>query len=221
MTAIRALLRRDLLLLIRQRGELALPLIFMVLVVSLFPLGIGPGPELLARIAPGVIWIAALLSALLTLDTIFRADFDDGSLDQYLVAGVSLPAVALAKAFAHWLATGLPIVLLAPLLGIWLQLPGNAILALVESLLLGTPVLSLMGGVGVALTVSLRRGGQLLALLIFPLLVPVLVFGTGAVDSAALGLPVQQQLLLLAALLIFSISTAPFAMAAALRISLS
>jgi len=216
-----ALMRRDLLLAFRRRTELMYPVMFLLVVVSLFPLGIGPGPALLARIAPGVLWIAALLATVISLDGLFRSDFEDGTLEQYLISGHPLTLIALAKIVAHWLVAGLPLVLLSPLLAIWMNLPYQAMGVMVSSLALATPILSLIGAIGVGLTVSLRRGGQLLSLLVFPLYVPVLIIATGGIMAAADGLPYSAFLGLLLAGLITSITLAPFATAAALKISLS
>lgn len=219
--ALLALLRRDLLLALRRRTELLFPVIFILVVVSLFPLGIGPSPDLLARIAPGVLWIAALLATVISLDSLFRSDFEDGSLEQFLISGQSLTLVALAKIIAHWLVAGLPLVLLSPLLGLWMNLPLRAMGVMIASLALGTPILSLIGAIGVGLTISLRRGGQLLSLLVFPLYVPILIIATGAIMAAVDGLPYSPFLGLLLAGLIISVTLAPFAAAAAIRISLS
>jgi heme exporter protein B len=216
-----ALLRRDLLLAFRRRTELLYPVMFLLVVVSLFPLGIGPGPDLLARIAPGVLWIAALLATVISLDSLFRSDFEDGTLEQYLISGHPLTLIALAKTLSHWLVAGLPLVLLSPLLAIWMNLPARAMGVMVASLALATPILSLIGAIGVGLTVSLRRGGQLLSLLVFPLYVPVLIIATGGIMAAADGLPYAAFLGLLLAGLITSLTLAPFATAAALKISLS
>lgn len=216
-----ALLRRDLLLAFRHRGELANPLIFFLMVVTLFPLGVSPEIGLLRKIAPGVIWIAALLSALFSLESLFRSDFDDGALEQLLLSPQPLALMVLAKVMAHWLVSGLPMLLFAPVLGLLLAMPTDAIWILMATLVIGTPLLSLIGAVGVALTVGLRRGGLLLSLLILPLYVPVLIFATSAVGAAAAGVPVAGQLYLLGALLVLAMMLAPFAIAAALRISLS
>lgn len=218
--ALLALLRRDLLLAYRHRGEMLNPLIFFAIVVSLFPLGISPESSVLATLAPGVIWIAALLSVLLSLDSVFRSDFEDGSLEQLLLSPYPLTVLLLAKMAAHWLVTGLPLVLAAPVLGVVLHLPTAALPTLVATLALGMPVLSLIGAIGMALTVGLRRGGVLLSLLVLPLYVPVLIFGATAVDAAAVGLDVSGHLALLGALLLFAISLAPLAVAAALRVSI-
>ena len=216
-----ALLRRDLLLAFRRRTELLFPVIFLLVVVSLFPLGIGANPALLQAVAPGVIWVAALLAALLSIENVFRSDFEDGSLEQYLLSSHPLSVLVLAKITAHWLVTGLPLLLISPLLGILMGLPIDAIKILFITLLLGTPVLSLIGAVGVALTVGLRKGGMILSLLVLPLYVPVLIFASSAVDTAATGLPVTAHLSLIAALLLLALSLSPFATAAALRVSLS
>lgn len=216
-----ALLRRDLTLAMRHRSEIANPLLFFVLVVSLFPLGLGPEAHTLQTIAPGVIWVAALLAALLSLEGIFRSDFEDGSLEQLLLSPHPLAALVLTKVIAHWLVSGLPLILVAPLLGVLLQLPEAAMGALLATLALGTPVLSLVGSIGVALTVGLRRGGVLLSLLVLPLYVPVLVFASSAVSDAAIGLTIIAQLYFLGALLALALTLAPLAAAAALRISVS
>jgi heme exporter protein B len=220
-TAFIALLRRDFLLAYRRRAELLQPLVFLLVVVTLFPLGVGPSPGLLANIAPGVIWIAALLATVLSLDSLFRSDFEDGTLEQMVLSGQSLALIALARTVAHWLVAGLPIVLLSPLLAMWMNLPDEGLLILIESLAIGTPVLSLIGAIGGALTVSLKRGGQLLSLLVFPLYVPLLILATSAVSSAVAGLPYTGQLGLMTAGLIASMTLAPFATAAALKLSLS
>ena len=215
------LIRRDLMLAVRHRAEMANPILFFVLVTSLFPLGIGANPALLQAVAPGVIWVAALLAALLSIENVFRSDFEDGSLEQYLLSSHPLSVLVLAKITAHWLITGLPLLLISPLLGILLGLPVDAIKVLFITLLLGTPVLSLIGAVGVALTVGLRKGGMILSLLVLPLYVPVLIFASSAVDAAAAGLPVTAHLSLITALLVLALSLSPFATAAALRVSLS
>jgi len=216
-----ALLRRDLLLAFRRRSELLFPVIFVLVVVSLFPLGIGPGPALLARIAPGVVWIAALLATVVSLDSLFRSDFEDGTLEQFVISGHPLALISLAKVIAHWLVAGLPLVLMSPLLGLWMNLPARSYGVMIASLALATPILSFIGAIGVGLTISLRRGGQLLSLLVFPLYIPVLIIATGGIMAAGDGLPYGAFLGLLLAGLITSITLAPFATAAALRISLS
>jgi heme exporter protein B len=215
------LLKRDLTLAIRHRAEMINPLLFFVLVTSLFPLGIGADPKLLQAVGPGVIWVAALLAALLSLEGIFRSDFEDGTLEQFLLSSHPVSVLVLAKVLAHWLITGLPLLVISPLLGVLLGLPGDAIMILLVTLTLGTPVLSLIGAVGVALTVGLRKGGMILSLLVLPLYVPLLIFAANAVDTAAAGLPVTAHLSLISALLVLALSLSPLATAAALRISLS
>ena len=215
------LLKRDLTLAVRHRAEMVNPLLFFVLVTSLFPLGVGANPNLLQAIGPGVIWVAALLAALLSLDNIFRSDFEDGTLEQFLLSSHPVSILVLAKVTAHWLVTGLPLLLVSPLLGVLLGLTGDGIRILMLTLLLGTPVLSLLGAVGVALTVGLRKGGMILSLLVLPLYVPLLIFAASAVDTAAAGLPVSAHLLFISALLVLALSLSPPATAAALRISLS
>jgi heme exporter protein B len=215
------LLKRDLTLAVRHRAEILNPLLFFVLVTSLFPLGIGADPKLLQAVGPGIIWVAALLAALLSLEGIFRSDFEDGTLEQFLLSSHPVSVLVIAKVLAHWLITGLPLLVISPLLGVLLGLPGDAIMILLITLALGTPVLSLIGAVGVALTVGLRKGGMILSLLVLPLYVPLLIFAANAVDTAAAGLPVTAHLSLISALLVLSLSLSPLATAAALRISLS
>jgi heme exporter protein B len=215
------LLKRDLTLAMRHRAEMINPLLFFILVTSLFPLGVGANPNLLQAIGPGVIWVAALLAALLSLDGIFRSDFEDGTLEQFLLSSHPVSMLVLAKVFAHWLVTGLPLLLVSPLLGVLLGLTGDGIRILMYTLLLGTPVLSLLGAVGVALTVGLRKGGMILSLLVLPLYVPLLIFAASAVDTASAGLPVTAHMLFISALLVLALSLSPPATAAALRISLS
>jgi heme exporter protein B len=215
------LLKRDLTLAMRHRAEMINPLLFFILVTSLFPLGVGANPNLLQAIGPGVIWVAALLAALLSLDGIFRSDFEDGTLEQFLLSSHPVSMLVLAKVFAHWLITGLPLLLVSPLLGVLLGLTGDGIRILMCTLLLGTPVLSLLGAVGVALTVGLRKGGMILSLLVLPLYVPLLIFAASAVDTASAGLPVTAHMLFISALLVLALSLSPPATAAALRISLS
>lgn len=214
-------LRRDLLVAVRRGPEALLPLVFLLVVVSLFPLGVGPGPGLLESIGAGVIWIAALLATVISLDTLFRSDYEDGSLDQFLLSGIPVSLIALAKVTAHWLVCGLPLVIMSPLLATWMHLPPESWSVLAASLALGTPILSLLGSVAAALTLGLKRGGQLLALLVFPLYVPVLIIGTGAVMAASDRLPYTPFLGLLLAGLLLALSLTPFATAAALKISVS
>ena len=215
------LLNRDLLISFRRRSEVANPLLFFVIVVSLFPLGIGAEPKLLEAMAPGVIWVAALLASMLSLDGIFRSDFEDGSLEQLLLSAHPVTVLVLAKVTAHWLVTGLPLILAAPVLAVLLGLPAHGLGILMLTLLLGTPVLSLIGAIGVALTVGLRRGGVIISLLVLPLYIPVLIFGSNAVQIALAGLPVSGQLSMLTALLALALALAPLPTAAALRMSLS
>lgn len=215
------LLRRDLLLALRNRAEYAMPLLFFVLVTTLFPLALGALPELLARIAPGIVWVGALLAALLSLDSIFRSDFDDGSLEQILLSAHPVALLVLAKVCAHWLVSGLPLLLIAPLLAQMLGLAAGAQSTLLLTILIGTPVLSLIGAIGVALTVGLRKGGIILSLLVLPLYIPVLIFAASAVDNAAMGFDVSSQIYMLLAFLLLSISLSPWATAAALRMSAS
>jgi len=220
-TAFGALLRRDFLLAYRRRAELLQPLVFLLVVTTLFPLGVGPSPQLLANIAPGVIWIAALLASVLSLDSLFRSDFEDGTLEQMVLSGQSLALIALARIVAHWLVAGLPIVLLSPLLAMWMNLPDEGVPVMIESLVIGTPILSLIGAIGGALTVSLKRGSQLLSLLVFPLYVPLLILATSAVGAAVVDLPYTGQFGLMISGLIVALTLAPFATAAALKLSLS
>jgi heme exporter protein B len=215
------LLLRDLRLALRSRHELINPLIFFVLVVTLFPLAITPSEALLQKMAPGVIWVSALLAVLLSLDRLFRQDYEDGSLDQLMLSPNPLVILVLAKVCAHWLLTGLPLVLIAPLLAVFMSVPDAALPALLYSLLLGTPVLSLIGAIGVSLTVAVNRGGVLLSLIVLPLYIPVLIFGANTIDVASDGLSVRGQLLFLGAVLALAASLAPIATAAALRITAS
>jgi heme exporter protein B len=214
------IISRELRIAFRSGAEIINPLWFFLIVITLFPLGIGPAPQLLARIAPGVVWVAALLSSLLALERLFRDDFIDGSLEQQLLLPTPLPVTVLGKVIAHWLLTGLPLLLLSPLAALLLSLDFASWRALALTLLLGTPTLSLLGAIGVALTVGLRRGGVLLSLLVLPLAVPVLIFASAAIDAAGTGLPISGYLAILGAMLAASASLAPFATAAALRISL-
>ncbi len=218
--ALYALIRRDLLLAYRSRGEWLNPLVFFIIVASLFPLATSAEQQVLALLGPGVIWVAALLATLLSLDGLFRADYEDGSLEQWLLSPYPLPLIVLAKLCAHWLTTGLPLLIAAPVMAVLLRLPDTAIATLVATLALGTPVLSAIGSIGAALTVSLRRGGMLLALLILPLYAPALIFATMAIDAAIHGLQTTGHLLILGAMLVLSVMFAPLAAAAALRISL-
>ncbi|GGE30675.1 heme exporter protein B [Halopseudomonas oceani] len=213
------LLRREWQLTWRRPGEVLNPLVFFAMVITLFPLAVGPEPELLQRMAAGVIWVAALLATLLSLDGMFRGDFEDGSLEQWVLSPHPLTLLVLVKVLHHWLMCGVMLVLLTPVLGMMLALPWTVIPVLCATLLLGTAVLSLLGAIGAALTVGLKGGGSmLLALLILPLYIPVLILGTGAMDAALQGLPVQGYLLWLGCLAVLALSLAPLAIAAGLRI---
>lgn len=214
-----ATLRRDLLIALRRRGDFANPLLFFLIVCSLFPLGIGPEPQQLSEMSPGILWIVALLSCLLSVDALFRSDYDDGSLEQILLSPVSLYLQALAKAFAHWLLTGVPLAVLSPVLATMLQLPSHGLLALFLSLLLGSMVMSLIGAIGAALTVGLRKGGVLLSLIILPLYIPVLIFGVAVVETALAGDNYLGLLAVLGAFLMLAVSLAPLAIAAGVKIS--
>lgn len=214
------LLRRQLLLAVRRPIDIGNPLLFFAMVVALFPLGLGPAPEKLAGFAPGVLWITALLSNLLTSDSVFRSDFDDGSLEQLLLAPQPLYLSVLAYIGAHWLTTGLLLAVVSPLFALMLNLPVAALGALVASLLLGTAVLSLLGAIGAALTVGLKRGGMLISLLILPLYMPVLIFGSAVVQAAVIGNATGPYLAILGAMLCLAIALAPLAVAAGLRISI-
>lgn len=212
-------LKRELRIAFRSGAEIINPLWFFLIVITLFPLGIGPEPQLLARIAPGIVWVAALLSSLLALERLFRDDFLDGSLEQLLLLPAPLPITVLSKVAAHWIVTGLPLLLLSPLVALLLSLDFASWRAVALTLLLGTPTLSFLGAIGVGLTVGLRRGGILLSLLVLPLAVPVLIFASAAIDAAGMGLPIDGYLAILGALLVGSATLAPFATAAALRVS--
>ena len=215
------LLQRDLTLAFRKRAEFANPLLFFILVVTLFPLAVGAEPALLARIAPGIIWVAALLAAMLSLDSIFRSDFDDGSLEQLLLSAHPMPVLVLAKVCAHWLVTGLPLLLVSPVLAVMLGMPAKAQAILLLTILIGTPILSLIGSIGVALTVGLPKGGIILSLLVLPLYVPLLIFAASAIEGAAAGMDVSAQLYMLLAFLFLALSLSPLATASALRMSMS
>ena len=215
-----SVIRRDITLAIRQGSAVALSLCFFVITIVLFPLGVGPELAVLARIGPGVMWVAALLACLLTLDRLFQADFEDGSLDLLMIGALPVEMLVLAKVIAHWLTSVLPLILIAPILGLSLNIPPDGIIALVLALLIGTPTLSLIGAVGAALTVAMRRGGVLLSLLVLPLYIPVLIFGVAAVAAAVALLPVAPHLLLLGGISLGALVVGPLAAAAALRLSL-
>ena len=213
------IVRRDLLLAVRRRSDIFSTLFFFVIVVSLFPLGIGPELNTLRLIAPGVVWVAALLASMLALERLFSADHDDGTLEQMLLAPQPLFILVMGKVAAHWLVTGLPLVLIAPLLGLQYDLSTQALQMLLVTLLLGTPALSLIGAIGAALTIGVRGGGVLVSLLVLPLYIPVLIFGAGAVEADVSGLGAQGHLSLLGAILILALLMAPLATSAALRVS--
>lgn len=215
-----AILRRDLLLAFRHRGEIANPVLFFFMVVTLIPLGLTPEASRLAEIAPGILWVMALLASLLSVEGMFQSDYRDGTLEQMMILPQPLYLMVLAKILAHWLVTGLPLTLLAPVLGMMLSLPEAGYLPLVLSLLMGTAVLSLVGAIGAALTVALRKGGLLLSLIVMPLYMPVLIFGASTVQRAVDGFPVEGPLAIMGALLAFSLLVSPFATAGALRVSM-
>ncbi|HEX9802756.1 MAG TPA: heme exporter protein CcmB [Gammaproteobacteria bacterium] len=214
-----AIVRRDLVLAVRHQSDLFSTLFFFVIVVSLFPLAIGPELETLRLIAPGVVWVAALLASMLALERMFAVDHADGTLEQMLLTPYPLALLVVGKVFAHWLVTGLPLVLMAPVLGLQYDLSLQALGVLLLSLLLGTPVLSLIGAIGAALTLGLRGGGVLVSLLVLPLTIPVLIFGAGAVEASVSGLGAEGHLSMLSAILVVSLFFAPLATALALRIS--
>jgi heme exporter protein B len=220
MTGFLAVLRRELQVALRRKGDVLNVLVFFVVVASLIPLGVGPEPNQLRAMAAGVVWIAALLAALLSLPRLFAADHLDGTLEQMLVSPQPLAVVVLSKITAHWLTTGLPLAIAAPLIGLQYDLPGDALAILLASLLIGTPVLSLLGAAGAALTLGVRGGGALLGLLVLPLFVPVLVFGAGAVTASLIGINPSAHLSLLGAFLAVSSIVGPWAACAALRVAL-
>ncbi len=216
----RVIVARDLILALRRRTDLLTTLFFFIIVISLFPLGVGTEKEILRQIAPGVAWVAALLASMLALERLFANDFMDGTLEQMILAPQPLSVMVLAKVLAHWLLTGLPLVLIAPLVGLQYHLSANSLGIMMLALLLGTPTLSLVGAIGAALTLGLRGGGILLSLLVLPLYIPVLIYGAGAVTASTMGgANTQPYLMLLMAFFIFALVLAPWATAAALRIS--
>ena len=217
----RSVLVRDLRIAARRRSDALNPLLFLLMVVTLFPLGVGPGPDILARIAPGIIWVAALLATLLGLDRLFKDDYNDGSLEQLCLLPQPLAFTLTAKVTAHWLLSGLPLVILSPVLALLLNLPLDAWWALALTLLLGTPALSALGAIGAALTLQLQRGGTLISLILLPLFIPLLIFATSAVENAGMGLAVHGQLAILAAISVLTVTLAPLAMAAAVRMSMN
>ena len=214
------MVRRDIRLSLRQGGAVVLAIAFFVLAVILFPLGVGPEPGILRRISAGVVWVAALLAALVSLDRIFQADYEDGSLDLLSLGPLPLELLVVAKCTAHWITTGLPLIIAAPILALLLNMEGAGLLTLVAAMALGTPTLSLIGAIGAALTVGVRRGGVLLTILVLPLYTPVLIFGVGAIDGAISGLGGRPHLLILGGLFLGSLALTPWATAAALRLNL-
>jgi heme exporter protein B len=218
--ALRGVVRRDLLLAMRHRSDVAMSVFFVVIVASLFPLGVGPEPAVLRTIASGVLWVTALLACLLSLGRLFTADYLDGVLEQTLLIPQPLAVLVVGKVFSHWVISGLPVVLLSPLLGLQFGLGGDSLVVLTLSLLLGTPTLSMIGAIGAALTLGLRGSGLLVALLVLPLFIPVLIFGAGAVSSSLAGIGSEANLSLLGACFLLSLAFAPWATAVALRIAL-
>jgi heme exporter protein B len=219
-SAFLTLVARDLRLAFRQGGDAAMVIAFFVLTVVLFPFGVGPEPELLQRIAAGIVWVTALLAALLSLERQFQADYEDGSLEALALLPLPLEAQVLAKCLAHWLVTGLPLIIVAPLLALLLHLDPAGYPALIAGMVLGTPTLSLIGAIGAALSLGARRGGVLISLLVLPLYIPVLIFGVAAIEAEIQGFGARPDLLLLAALLVLAVGLVPFAAAAALRLAL-
>lgn len=217
MSVFTALLARDLKLALRQSADSFTVIAFFAIATVLFPFGVGPEAEVLSRIAAGVVWVAALLAALLSLDRVFTVDFEDGTLDQLLLNGQSMTLVVLAKVIAHWLTTGVPLIIMSPILAITLQLPGEGYGVLMLALILGTPTVSLVGALGAALVLGARRGGVLLSLLVLPLYIPVLIFGTAAVEAALTGMPSSPMLSILGGFALIAIVLCPFGTAAALR----
>ena len=213
-------IRRDLILAMRRRADVLTTLVFFVMVVSLFPLGVGPELGMLRKMAPGVLWVAALLASMLSLGRLFSADYLDGTLEQMMLAPQSLSVLVLGKMAAHWAVSGLPLVLMAPVLGLQFDMSVQALGVLILGLLLGTPILSMLGAIGAALTLGLRGGGVLLSLLVLPLCIPVLIFGAGAVDAVSSGLSIVSHLSLLGALLVLALVFTPWVTAQALRISM-
>ncbi len=213
-------MRRDLRLAVRSKGELAQALAFFVIVVSLFPLAIGPESALLKRVAPGVVWVCALLAVMLTLPRIFQSDYLDGTLEQLALSRYPLPVLCAGKMIAHWLTTGVPLAITAPLLGLQFGLEGRELMVIVAGLILGTPILTMLGAIGAALVLGVRGGSILMALLVLPLYIPVLIFGAGAAEASMVGVDVTANLSLLAAMLLIGMVVTPFAAAAAVKISL-
>jgi len=221
LSVLSVVLKREFLSAFRSRQELANPLVFFVIVIVLFPLGVSPEPDFLRSAAAGLVWVAALLATMLSLDRLFQSDYDDGSLEQIVLCAQPLYLIVLIKSLIHWSLTGLPLILLSPFLATMLHLDAQHIPILMLTLLMGTPVISLIGGIGAALTVSLRSGGILISLLVLPLTIPVLIFGTGTVQSSIDGLSVAGHLSIMGMMLALALTLSPFAIAAALKISVS
>lgn len=221
LSALLTIIRRDLLVAFRRRAELMNPILFYVIVVTLFPLGVSPDQEFLSQLAPGVVWVTALLAALISMESIFRQDFDDGSVEQLFLSQHPPTILILGKVIAHWLITGLPMLVIVPLMALLLYIPQQTIPTLFITVLIGTPILSLIGAIGVALTAGLRGGGVLLGLLVLPLYIPVLIFASGAVSAAIEGLPYSGHVAMLGAGLILALILSPLAISASLKISMS
>jgi heme exporter protein B len=219
MSLYQGVFKRDVHIAFKQKAELLQPLMFLLMVVTMFPLGVSPSPDTLQRIGPGVLWIAAILSSLMAMERMFRDDFQDGTMEQYVLSGMSLAGISVVKVCVHWLVSFIPMLVLSPLLAMFLNLTFDMYVALLATLLLGTPLLSLIGAIAVGLTVGLQKGGVLLALLLIPVFIPLLIFATSAVDSAALQLPYYPQLAIIAAMLLLALAIAPFAIAYSLRVS--
>jgi len=219
LSVFRLVLGRELKLAFRHKDDVFNPLLFFIIVTTLFPLGVGPESQLLGRIAPGIIWVAALLSTLLSLDRLFKSDHADGSLEQLLLSPYPVFILVFAKVVGHWLLTGVPLIFMAPILAVSLHLDTNGFEALMLTLLLGTPILSFIGAIGAALTVGVKKGGVLLSLLVLPLYIPVLIFATSAIDTAVMNLPYGGQLAIIGAMLVGALTLAPFAISSALKVS--
>lgn len=218
--ALLCVIRRDLMLAFRRRSDVLTTLFFFIIVASLFPLGVGPEAQLLRTMAPGILWVAALLASMLALGRLFALDYADGTLEQMVLSAEPLPVIVMGKVIAHWLVSGFPLVVLAPVLAVQFDLPAASIGVLTATLLLGTPVLSLIGSIGAALTLGVRGGGVLVSLLVLPLYIPVLIFGAGAVGAEASGVGIAAHMMLLGGVLAGSIALTPWATAAGLRIAL-
>jgi len=219
LATLKCMVMRDLTLAMRHRSDVLTTVFFFIIVVSLFPLGVGPDAALLREMAAGVVWVAALLASMLSLTRLFADDYNDGTLEQLLMVPQPLSLIVLGKVLAHWIISGLPLVLMSPLLGLQFGLEGDELIMLMVTLLIGTPVLSLLGAIGAALTLGLRGGGVLVSLLVLPLYIPVLIFGAGAVTASAAGMGADGHLSLMGAILLLALVLAPWASAAALRIS--